>query len=175
MTGQKADRKAYDFAGKEQKQRKEYPGNGFNRIPVTRQDSYADIRNLPRHVSKVHPPMPRANRAAQFMPFSALSGYEEAVQETARQTEAFRELDEDRKRQLDEKLAMISQMLSDKKEVQVTIMCFVPDVCKDGGNYREYSGVVKRIDPYRKEIVLTDGTSLRIRYISDIQMEETEK
>ena len=47
------------------------------------------------------------------------------MQETARQTEAFRELDEDRKRQLDEKLAMISQMLSDKKEIQVRIMCFV--------------------------------------------------
>lgn len=172
---EKTDRKAYDFAGQEQKQRKEYPENDFNRIPVTRLDSYADIRKLPRHVSKVHPPMPRANRAAQFMPFSALSGYEEAVQETARQTEAFRELDEDRKRQLDEKLAMISQMLSDKKEVQVMITCFVPDVWKEGGNYREYAGVVKRIDPYCKEIVLTDKTMLPIRYISDIQMKETEK
>ena len=54
-------------------------------------DPYADIRYLSHHESKTHPRMPRANRAAQFMPFSALSGYEEAVQETARQTEQFRE------------------------------------------------------------------------------------
>ena len=65
---------------------------------MTKSDPYADIRNLPHHESKVHPRMPRANRAAQFMPFSALSGYEEAVQETARQTEQFRELDEDSRR-----------------------------------------------------------------------------
>ena len=55
--------------------------------------------------------MPRANRAAQFMPFSALSGYEEAVQETARQTEQFRELDEDSRRRLDETLQVIQQNL----------------------------------------------------------------
>ena len=65
-------------------------------------DLYVDIRHLPHHESKTHPRMPRANRAAQFMPFSALSGYEEAVQETARQTEQFRELDEDSRRRLDE-------------------------------------------------------------------------
>ena len=77
-------------------------------------DPYADIRYLSHHESKTHPRMPRANRAAQFMPFSALSGYEEAVQETARQTEQFRELDEDSRRRLDETLQVIQQNLGEK-------------------------------------------------------------
>ena len=134
-------------------------------------DPYADIRHLPHYESKIHPRMPRANRAAQFMPFSALSGYEEAVQETARQTEQFRELDEDSRRRLDEKLQVIQQNLEEKREVSVIITCFVPDKYKDGGSYQEYSGLVKRVDAYRRRILLLDGTALPIAYISDIQIE----
>lgn len=138
---------------------------------MTKFDPYADIRHLPHHESKTHPRMPRANRAAQFMPFSALSGYEEAVQETARQTEQFRELDEDSRRRLDETLQVIQQSLGMHQNVQVTITCFIPDKYKDGGNYQEYSGLVKRIDAYRRRILLLDGTALPIAYISDIQLE----
>ena len=137
-------------------------------------DPYADIRYLPHHESKTHPRMPRENRAAQFMPFSALSGYEEAVQETARQTEQFRELDEDSRRRLDETLQVIQQNLGEHLEVPVIITCFVPDKYKDGGSYQEYSGLVKRVDAYRKRILLLDGTALPIEYIADIQMRERE-
>ena len=139
---------------------------------MTKSDPYADIRNLPHHESKVHPRMPRANRAAQFMPFSALSGYEEAVQETARQTEQFRELDEDSRRRLDDTLQIIQQGLGEKRNVSVVITCFVPDEYKAGGSYREYSGLVKRVDAYRRRILLQDGMALSIDYISDIQIEE---
>ncbi|WP_296117414.1 hypothetical protein [uncultured Eubacterium sp.] len=141
---------------------------------MTKFDPYADIRHLPHHESKTHPRMPRANRAAQFMPFSALSGYEEAVQETARQTEQFRELDEDNRRRLDETLQIIQQSLGEKREVSVIITCFVPDKYKGGGSYLEYSGLVKRVDAYRRQILLLDGTALPISYISDIQFEESE-
>ena len=137
-------------------------------------DPYADIRYLPHHESKTHPRMPRENRAAQFMPFSALSGYEEAVQETARQTEQFRELDEDSRCRLDETLQVIQQNLGEHLEVPVMITCFVPDKFKDGGSYQEYSGLVKRVDAYRRRILLLDGTVLPIEYITDIQMRERE-
>lgn len=137
-----------------------------------KKDPYADIRHLPHHESKTHPRMPRANRAAQFMPFSALSGYEEAVQETARRTEQFRGLDEDSRRRLDEKLQVIQQNLGEKREVSVVITCFVPDKYKAGGSYQEYSGIVKRVDAYRRRILLLDGTALPISYISDIRIEE---
>lgn len=137
-------------------------------------DPYADIRNLPHHESKVHPRMPRANRAAQFMPFSALSGYEEAVQETARQTEPFRELDEDSRRRLDETLQIIQRHLGMHQEISVVIACFVPDKDKDGGSYQEYSGLVKRVDAYRRRILLQDGMALPVDHISDIRLEETE-
>lgn len=138
-------------------------------------DPYADIHNLPHHESKVHPRMPRANRAAQFMPFSALSGYEEAVQETARQTEPFRELDEDSRRRLDESLKIIQRHLGMHQEISVVITCFVPDKYKDGGSYQEYSGLVKRVDAYRRRILLQDGMALPIDYISDIRLEESER
>ena len=152
----------------------EYKSKNVCQSGNVKADPYADIRNLPHHESKTHPRMPRANRAAQFMPFSALSGYEESVQETARQTEPFRELDEDSRQRLDEMLQIIQQMLGEKMEVSVMITCFVPDKYKNGGSYQEYSGLVKRVDAYHRRILLLDGTALPIAYISDIQLEESE-
>ena len=93
---------------------------------------------------------------------------------TARQTEQFRELDEDNRRRLDETLQIIQQSLGEKREVSVIITCFVPDKYKGGGSYLEYSGLVKRVDAYRRQILLLDGTALPISYISDIQFEESE-
>ena len=63
---------------------------------------YDDIIDLPRPVSKKHPPMPMMKRAAQFLPFAALTGYEAAVEETARLTEKKTELSEDMKTILNE-------------------------------------------------------------------------
>ena len=68
---------------------------------------YDDIIMLPRHISKKHPPMAASNRAAQFLPFAALTGYDAAIQEAARRTDSFIELDESRKSQLDMQLRLI--------------------------------------------------------------------
>ena len=65
---------------------------------------YQDIINLPHHVSKTHPQMPLYDRAAQFSPFAALTGYEDAIRETARLTDNWVQLSEDKKQELDEKL-----------------------------------------------------------------------
>ena len=66
----------------------------------------------------------------------------------------------------------IQQGLGEKRNVSVVITCFVPDEYKAGGSYREYSGLVKRVDAYRRRILLQDGMALSIDYISDIQIEE---
>ena len=87
---------------------------------------YDDIINLPHHVSKRHPQMSPMNRAAQFSPFAALTGHDAAIQETARQTDSFTELDEDRKRQLNEQLWFIMENLKQKPECEITY--FQPDI-----------------------------------------------
>lgn len=157
-----------------QKEQRDVSGENANKQSGEKPDLYADIRNLPRHVSNVHPQMPRANRAAQFMPFSALNGYGEAVQETARQTEVFRELDEDSRSQLDEKLQIVQQKIRKYGKVSVVITCFVADPYKEGGSYQNYSGLVKRVDVYRRRILLMDGAILPMEYITDIEIPEEE-
>lgn len=117
---------------------------------------YEDIVRLPHHVSVRHPQMPLPDRAAQFSPFAALTGYEAAIQETARLTDAFIELDEDRKEQLNERLMLIRDNQSLNPEVEITY--FQPDFKKSGGAYVTARGKVKRIDEYGRQILLTDGT-----------------
>ena len=92
---------------------------------------YDDIIHLPHHVSKRHPQMSLQNRAAQFSPFAALTGHEDAIRETARQTDSFAELDEDRKELLNRQLQFIKAMLAQKPECEITY--FQPDQKKDGG------------------------------------------
>ena len=71
----------------------------------TYSEDYSDIINLPHHVSRNHPPMPMMNRAAQFAPFAALTGYEDVIQETGRLTDEFIELSDDDKERLNQKIA----------------------------------------------------------------------
>ena len=82
--------------------------------------SYDDIIDLPRHVSVRHPRMPLQDRAAQFSAFAALTGHEAAILETARLTDAFVELDEDRKMQIDGQLWLIRENLGQRPEITVT-------------------------------------------------------
>lgn len=117
---------------------------------------YADIIALPHHVSRNHPPMPRADRAAQFAPFAALTGYEEAVQETARRTEEERELSESALEELDETV----RLLQSEASPHVSVTWFVPDERKEGGSYETAEGEVRRIDPDRRLLILQDGTSI---------------
>lgn len=107
---------------------------------------YDDIIHLPHHVSKKYPQMAITDRAAQFAPFAALTGHEAAINETARQTERKVELDEERQRELNEKIWLIIRNL--EKQPAVTVTYFVPDTKKDGGAYVTHSGQVKRIDEY---------------------------
>ena len=122
--------------------------------------------NLPHHVSTVHPQMSMHQRAAQFSPFAALVGYEDVVHEMERQTDQERELSEDEKAELDQRMGIIAAHLSEHPVV--TIEFFEPDKRKDGGEYVFKSGAVVKIQPVQKKLVLSDGTEIRIEDIVDI-------
>ncbi|MDD6661869.1 MAG: hypothetical protein PUE72_09175 [Lachnospiraceae bacterium] len=126
---------------------------------------YDDIIDLPHHTSKTHPRMTLYDRAAQFSPFAALSGYEAAVDETARQTEPWNPLEEDKKEELDNRLRAIMQ--HPEKE-SVTITFFRPDEKKEGGSYVTVRGTVKKIDLYTRTLRLMDGTQIDIDRIVEI-------
>ncbi len=123
-------------------------------------DKYEDIIDLPHHESKRHPHMSLHDRAAQFSPFAALSGYEDAVNETARLTEEWIELDEYEKEKLNRRLALISEKLSQLPLVEITY--FMPDEKKSGGAYVTASGSVRKIDIYEGIIYMTDGTRIPV-------------
>lgn len=130
---------------------------------------YDDIIDLSHPTSERHPRMPMANRAAQFSPFAALSGYDDAVKETARLTDAKVDLTEDEKSILDARL----QRLTPGENAAITY--FQPDARKQGGAYLTASGEVKRIDGAAREIVLTDGRRIPIDDILEIQCDPSKK
>ena len=119
---------------------------------------YDDIIGLPHHVSDRRAPMSRMDRAAQFAPFAALTGYEDAVAETARLTEQRVELDENRRAELDQRIRLLAEKLSLQPEVTVTY--FEPDQRKSGGAYLCVTGQVWKVDPYTQALFLTDGTEI---------------
>ncbi len=126
---------------------------------------YDDIINLPRHVSAARPHMPMKDRAAQFAPFAALTGYEKAVQEAARLTEGKIELTEESQAALDAKLRLLADGSMTGKEVSLT--WFRPDARKSGGAYVTTTGILKWVDPYENTIVLADGRRIPIVDILD--------
>lgn len=101
-------------------------------------ETYDDIIHLPHHVSKRHPQMSLYNRAAQFAPFAALTGYEEAIIETARLTAPKVDMMEDNQQLLDRKLALLSHSLREQPTVSITY--FQPDKKKSGGQYLTFTG-----------------------------------
>lgn len=127
---------------------------------------YDDIINLPHHVSKKHPQMSLYARSAQFAPFAALTGYEEAIKETARETSARIEIDEEMKSVIDSKLQILLEKISLKPEVSITY--FILDISKDGGQYVTTEGIIKKIDMYNQYIYLEDSTEIPINEIIDI-------
>ena len=127
---------------------------------------YDDIIHLSRPVSKKHPPMPLTKRAAQFLPFAALSGFEGEIAEAARLTEAARSLGEDALAALDEQLALLRQRLSDQPEI--TLTRFVPDEKKAGGHYETLTGQVRRLDEAGRALILTDGTKVDLDAIVEL-------
>ena len=129
----------------------------------TEKYKYDDIINLPHHVSSRHPQMPMMNRAAQFSPFAALTGYEDAVRETARLTDEKIELDEYEKEELDRKIQWIGSHLDE--HIPVSITYFQPDYRKAGGTYEEIIDTIRKINVYEHEILLTKGTKIPIMNI----------
>lgn len=118
---------------------------------------YDDIIHLPHHVSQNHPQMPLRERAAQFAPFAALTGYEAAVGETARQTTERRELDAQEAAELNRRLASLIARLPERPEV--TIEYFVPDDRKAGGAYVTVTGRMRHISVAKMTLVM-DGTEI---------------
>lgn len=131
--------------------------------------NYDDIINLTHPTSSKHPRMSMYDRAAQFSPFAALSGHDEAVRETARLTDKKIEIDEDTKAMLNEKLQIIQDNIG--LETTVTFTYFVPDERKSGGKYISSTGIVKRINEYEHTIILADSTIIPIEQISGIESE----
>ena len=117
---------------------------------------YEDMLDMPHPVSKNHPQMARRDRAAQFAPFAALTGYAGVIRETARLTDRKIELDETMLTALNERYQLLLSVLDAEPEVEITY--FVPDERKSGGAYRTVSGVVKKADEFARRLTLTDGT-----------------
>ena len=130
---------------------------------------YEDIIDLPHPVSRKHPPMDMEKRAAQFMPFRALTGHEEAVAETARLTERKIDLSEEERADLDAGLRALEERLSEKPEVQVTY--FLADPYKEGGSYETVTGRLRRIDPVEKCLVFADGAKIPLEDILSMEGE----
>ena len=130
-------------------------------------DRYADIIHLDRPASKKYPPMSRENRAAQFAPFAALTGYDDAVRETARRTSSRPSLTEDRIAMLDRKLALIAERLEDEPFVSVTY--FKADLRKEGGACVTVQGVADAIEEVEGVLVLADGVRIPIRDIVGLE------
>lgn len=134
---------------------------------MTSEQKYADLINLPHHVSPTRPKMSMIDRAAQFSPFAALTGYDAAVKETARLTDERIELTDENKAMLDGKLQMLLEQLPRRPEVTITY--FEPDRKKTGGAYVSVTGVVKKIDEYAQSIVLENGTAISIEQLYEIE------
>lgn len=131
--------------------------------------NYDDIINLPRHISKKHPAMSLYARSSQFAPFAALTGYEDAVRETARETTERIELDDEIKSILDGKIQILSEQIRKRPEVSITY--FLYDLRKDGGTYITVDGIIKKIDTYNQNLILADNTEIPINEIIDISGE----
>lgn len=130
-------------------------------------DLYEDIINLPHHVSKIRPQMSMLDRAAQFSPFAALTGYDAAISETGRLTDERTDLGEETKAMLDMKQHYLLEVISDQPEITVTY--FVPDERKTGGAYVTVTGNLKRIDEYERILILTNGKKIPMDEIADIE------
>ena len=128
---------------------------------------YDEIMGLPHHVSKTRPQMPLSDRAAQFAPFAALTGYDSAIKETGRLTDERIELDEEALTALDRKYQLLMDTLDDAPEV--TIIYFQPDERKAGGQYVSATGTVKKVDTFGRRILLQDGTRIPLDSVYDLR------
>ena len=128
---------------------------------------YDDIIHLPHPVSDKRPGMPMIDRAAQFSPFSALTGYEDVIEETGRLTDSSSELTDTRLDQINDKLGILEE--NSHIQPAVTVMYFEPDQRKTGGSYVTATGHVKRVDRYEQVLRLTDGREIPMEAIRSLK------
>ena len=132
--------------------------------------NYDDIINMPRHTSPLRPRMSKKERAAQFSPFAALTGYESAIAETGRVTDARVDLDENERARLDEKLRFAAAQIKTRPVIKITY--FLADSRKSGGAYVDYTGALKRIDTVERTVIFEDKTSVPVDDIYEIEFAE---
>ena len=131
---------------------------------------YDDIINLGHPTSKKHPRMPIRDRAAQFAPFAALVGYDDAVEETARVTDDMIEQSDEMKAIIDQKLRYISERIGEMPTVLVTY--FLPDEKKSGGEYKIFEGRLKRLDDYDAMMIFECGKKIPYDKIYSVEIKE---
>lgn len=127
---------------------------------------YDDIIRLPHHVSQNHPQMPLRDRAAQFAPFAALTGYDDSIAEAGRLTTERRELSEQEQAELNRRFNFLLEQLKSKPVVD--IVHFVPDERKSGGGYQSVTGSIKTISLPERMITLNSGQVIHFDDILDI-------
>ena len=131
---------------------------------------YDAILHLPHHVSKKHPPMPMADRAAQFAPFAALTGYDAVLAETARLTQNPVFLTEESLEELNAQLRRAQARLDEQPGVRLTV--YYEDENKAGGRFETVAGNLKKIDCYLGGLVLTDGREIPFFRICDLELDD---
>ena len=114
---------------------------------------YADILMLPHHKAANRPQMSMHDRAAQFSPFAALTGFDGVIAETGRMTDQKAELSESQMILLNQKLTLIDDTIQDGYHPMVTVVYFVPDAKKEGGSYQEYTGKVQQVNSAERKLV----------------------
>lgn len=127
-------------------------------------NNYDDILHLPHPTSKTHRRMPRQDRAAQFSPFAALTGYEAVVKETARLTDERTMLTEDEVAELDARLRLAMEL-----GAEVTVTWFQPDAKKSGGSYVTTTSRIKKADELQRILIMEDGTQIPIQEVIAVE------
>lgn len=136
-------------------------------MPNILKNPYQEILDLPHHVSKTRPQMPMSDRAAQFAPFAALTGYDSAIRETGRLTDEKIELDEEALTALDMRYQLLIDALDDQPEITITF--FQADERKDGGAYLTATGTVRKIDAFERLITMHDGAKIPMDDVLSIE------
>lgn len=128
---------------------------------------YEDIIDMPRPEPKNHVRMPAADRAAQFAPFAALTGYNAVIEETARETEARTTLDESEKLKINRTIERLQRCLKERPFAEITF--FQQDRKKAGGRYETVKGMIKKIEEYQRQIIMENGTKISFQDIIHIR------
>ena len=137
-------------------------------------DDYSDMIGLPHHVSDHHPQMPLQNRAAQFMPFAALRGFDDVIDDRGVLRERRRTLSEDERETLDESLRLLAERLSMGEHPEVRIMLFDRDPARsdaqeEWGYYREVTGRAEKLRPTERDVKV-DGVYYAMDKIDEIRV-----